>query len=235
MKIRLIVSSRLAWILLAFGVSGIAHANLITNASFEDVPGSAIGQNLMPSDWIRTSVTPDTYSDDGSYGLPPDAFGNFTGVTAYDGKRWVAAWSAAGQETFGQWLGTSVVAGQEYDFSGWLQQALRADINFSGGYEIYLTDTPGVKTEYLGFLGSTTSAGAGWEEYSFTFTATDIMEGLGFLEFAPIVTAGTGAAYPGLDLVSLTVVSSVPEPGTLWLLLPGLVSIFGLSRRKHHC
>lgn len=227
--------SRLATAVVLLGMASTAQANLITNASFEDVPNSNTGQGFLPSDWVNIpppTPTADTYSNDGSYGLSPGVNGNFTGVTAYDGIRWVAGWSAVGQESFGQWLGTSLTAGVEYDMSGWLQQALRADLNNSGGYEIYLTDTPGIQTEYLGFLGPTTSFSSGWEQSSFSFTATDIMADLGFLEFAPIVTAGSGSAYPGLDLVSLTAATPTPEPGIIFLLTTGIALIGFSSYRK---
>ena len=233
MKIKALISSGLAVVLLAFGVSNIAKANLISNASFEDVPSTATGQGILPTDWVNIpppTPTADTYSNDGSYGLAPSAGGNFTGVTAYDGIRWVAGWSAQGQESFGQWLGTSLVAGVEYDLSGWLHQAVRNDLNYPGGYNVYLTNTPGVQTELLGFLGSTTSVSAGWDQFGFSFTATDTMASLGFLEFAPIATQG-GSAYPGLDLVSLEAVSSVPEPSIIALLGIGFAGMV-IARRK---
>ena len=211
----------------------MAEANLIKNASFEIVPNATTGQGMLPTDWVNIpppTPTADTYSNDGSYGLIPSANGNFTGVTAYDGRRWVAGWSAQGQESFGQWLDTPLIIGTSYDLSGWLHQAVRSDVNYSGGYEIFLTNTPGVQTEYLGFLGQTTSVTAGWEQYSFSFTATAVMTGLNFLEFAPVVTAGPGSAYPGLDLVSLTV-SPVPEPATMLFMSTGL-GLVGLARAR---
>ena len=217
--------------LLLLTTVGLAQANMFTNASFEDVPNSNTGQGILPSGWVNIpppSPTADTYSNDGSYGLLPSANGNFTGVTAKDGIRWVAGWSAKGQESFGQYLASNLITNIEYTISAWLHQAVRSDINYPGGYEIYLTNTPGVHTEYVGFLGSTTSVTDGWQQYSFNFTANSSMSSLGFLEFAPIVTAGTGEAYPGLDLVSLTV---VPAPGAALLGLLGLSAV-GVKLRK---
>lgn len=215
--------------LLALATS--AEANLITNPSFEIVPNSNTGQGILPTDWVN--IPPplpgaDTYSNDGSYGLLPTIFGNFTGVTAHDGIRWVAGWSATGQESFGQFLGSHLVAGTPYVLSGWLHQAVRFNLNHPGGYEVYLTDTPGVHTAFAGFLGPTTSVAAGWTQFSFSFTATPEMASLDFLEFAPVVT-GAGTAYPGLDLVSLT---AIPEPGTLSLLGLSLAALFHTRRRR---
>ena len=215
--------------MLVLATAGLAQANMFTNASFENVPNSDIGQGFLPSDWVNIPPpipTADTYSNDGSYGLLPSDNGNFTGVTAKDGIRWVAGWSAEGQESFGQYLASNLSANMDYVMSGWLHQSVR--YNYEGGYEIYLTNTPGVHTEYLGFLGSTTSLTAGWQQYSFNFTATSAMSTLNFLEFAPIVTAGTGSAYPGLDLVSLTV---VPVPAAVILGVLGL-GVAGVKLRK---
>ena len=221
-------------VLLAGLSPALAQANLILNPSFETVPEEAVrDQGVLPTGWVNIAPpTPgaDTYSNDGSFGLLPG--GNFTGVAAHDGIRWVAGWSALGQESFGQWLATPLAAGTVYELSAWLHQAVRPDLNNPGGYEVFLTDTPGVQSNLIGFLGSTTSVGAGWQRFSFTFSATELLSSLSFIEFGPIVTSGD-AAYPGLDLVSLTAVGrtpvSVPAPASGVFLLSGL-ALLGIRR-----
>lgn len=208
-----------------------ARATLITNGNFETVPSGATGQNLMPTDWVAAPGTsPDTYSNDGSYGLTPSGFGNFPGVTAHEGIRWVAGWSLL-PEDFGQFLASPLVAGNDYELSGWMHQALRTDLDNPGGYNVYMTDTPGVLTEFLGFLGPTTSVAAGWQLHSFSFNATPAMASLSFIEFSPVKMA-EGESYPGLDLVSLDVVSEqpVPAPGTLGLV--SMILVLQFVRRK---
>lgn len=225
---------------LMFVLAGTVNAaNLLRNNSFEDVPSGRTGQALMPSEWVTSNVTPDTYSNDGSYGLAPNGYSNFNGVTAYDGIRWVAGWSSAGQERFGQTLTTNLISGEEYTLSGYLQQAFRSDLNHSGGYEVYLTEmfnSLPSSGELLGYLGATTSYNDGWQEYSFNFTATNKMAALDFIMFAP-TKAGAGEAYPGLDLVSLDVrnpggIPTVPEASSIYLLAFGLLGLVGLTRRK---
>ncbi len=217
-------------------MAGWAQANLITNASFETVPNSNTGQGMLPSDWtLIHPPTPgaDTYSNDGSYGVFPTAYGNFTGVTAHDGIRWVAGWSEAGQESFGQHLASNLTANKDYTMSGWLHQAVRSDLNNPGAYDIYMSGTPGTQDYLLGTLGPTAPVASGWQQYSFNFTATDAMAALDFLEFAPVrAGAGLRGAYPGLDLVSLEQ-TVVPVPGAALLGFIGMaMSAHVLSRRR---
>lgn len=90
-----------------------AVADLLVNPSFETVPSSETGQGFLPSDFVSAaSIDPgaDTYSNDGSYGLTPAAFGNFPGLTAQDGIRWVAgADFGTTSEAFGQALSTPLI------------------------------------------------------------------------------------------------------------------------------
>ena len=209
-------------------VSFNTNANLIRNASFEDVPDASTGQGLLPSEWVIANASPDTYSNDGSYGLLPSAGGNFTGVEAYDGIRWVAGWSSR-QERFGQVLTDNLVTGVTYTMSVFMHQAVRSDLNHPGGYEVYLTNTSSdapVSGEYLGFLGQTSSVAEGWQEYGFSVIATAEMSALSFLMFAPVSDI---SAYPGLDAVSL---NAVPVPAAVWLFGSGLIGLIGAARRK---
>jgi hypothetical protein len=97
-----------------------SYANLIRNPSFEMIPGPVVGQGILPSEWIQLGSVPpvaDTYSSDGSYGLLPADLGNFPGVTAFDGIRWVAGGSggipaAPVPEEFGQVLTTPLFLGR---------------------------------------------------------------------------------------------------------------------------
>ena len=228
MKIKLTISI----LMLAF--AQVANANLIRNASFEDIPGTIIGQGIMPSEWVIANVTPDTYSNDGSYGLAPSAGsggGNFTGVTAQDGIRWVAGWSSA-NEYFGQTLSDTLVGGQSYTFSSYLIQAKRSDLDHTGGYDIFLSSSS--TEELLGSIGPTTDSND-WEFSSLVFTAPSNSSLLPFLLFKPFGDT-TGGAYPGLDNVSLTATDStipaVPVPAAIWLFGTALVGFVGLSRRR---
>ncbi len=216
------------------GLASNAQANLLRNPSFENVPGTGPGyqdQGLMPSDWVTVAVTPDTYSTDGSYGLPPSGFGNFDGVAAQDGLRWVAGWSDA-VEVFGQALTAPLTPGTSYSLSGYLHQAYRGDLNNPGGYDIYLTTDSSYSSiasgTLLGRLASTTSYAAGWGSHSIAFTAPANAGTHPFLSFVPVATSTDGYTYPGLDNLSLT---PVPEPST-WL--AGALLSLPLSLRGWH-
>ncbi len=217
------------YVVILAALSTAAHANLIRNSGFEMVPSALMGQGLLPSEWTRVNSTPDTYSNDGSYGLPPEGFGNFPGETAYEGIRWIAGWSQS-DEQFGQTLSNSLTAGDTYSFSGHMLQSSRFDLNHPGGYELYLTsDASGDLSSgvLLGSIG-TTSAGIGWDLYTLTFVAPDNADNLGFLLFKPFGDV-TGSAYPGLDAVSLT---AVPLPAAVWLLGSGLLGLASLRRAR---
>ena len=220
-------------ILLAF--VQVANANLIRNASFEDIPGAFTGQGIMPSEWITTNSSPDTYSNNGTYGLFPSdgsAGGNFTGVTAQDGIRWVAGWSTQ-PENFGQNLTSTLIGDQSYTLSSYLIQAKRSDLDHFGGYEVYLTSGSTSNTgELLGSIGPTTNSND-WEFSSLTFIAPTDSSILPFLLFKPYGDI-LGGAYPGLDNLNLSVTSigAVPVPAAVWLFGTALIGLVGFSKRR---
>lgn len=224
---QLVISSLVG---LALFVPTGASANLFLNPGFEDVPNASTGQGLMPSNWIQVNLSSDTYSNDGSYGLSPGEFGNFPGVTAHGGLRWVAGANSnqpAGGESFGQTLAGSLQAGLTYRVQGWMHQALRGDLNNPGGYDLWLDRGDFVNTRlYVGHLGDTTSPTAGWNEYTSEFIAPSDAALYSRFVFAPLASGNWGT-YPGIDDVSMV---AVPEPGSLAAL--SLAALMFARRRR---
>jgi hypothetical protein len=243
------VISVLAACLVCF--SPAAEAGLISNPSFEAVPGTGAGftgPGLLPSDWehVVAELDADTYSNDGSYGLSPGAFGNFPGVTAFDGIRWVAGGAFGRQsfettigsqaEAFGTTLVTTLTPGESYKLDAHLYQAKRADLDTPGGYHLFLaTGKSGAAGAiFLGDLGATTGVDA-WEPRSLTFLAPGDSASRPFLIFAPYeVGLGGFTSYPGIDAISFESTSSavVPEPGSLTILVFGGLLLLAARRRR---
>lgn len=216
----------------ALGVlPALGYGELFLNAGFEDIPGPASGQGLLPTHWIPISQSADTYSNDGSYGLFPFEFGNFPGVVAHAGLRWVAGANinqSAGGESFGQILSVPLQAGVMYRVEGWLHQALRSDLNNPGGYDLWLDKGNFADRLLVGHLGDTVSPTASWGLYSAEFTApTNASEYTRFV-FGPLASGNWGA-YPGIDDVSL---SAVPEPSLGLALICGLAALSARRWRR---
>jgi hypothetical protein len=209
-------------------------ASFITNGDFES-GGPILVQGFLPSPWTTVPIGADTYSNDGSNGLLPSTNGNFTGVTAYDGIRFVAGWSTCSScpERFGQQLVSPLVAGSTYNITGALHQAVRIDLNFPGGYNVAVgTDLNDPSPLFLVSTPVTTNNTA-WEPFSVNFIAPAGVESRLFLLFIPFV-AGAGTAYPGLDAFSLADANPVPLPAALPLFVTGLgaLGLFGWRRKK---
>ncbi len=183
--------------------STTAGVSLLRNPSFEVIPGPQQGQGLMPSDWTIIAVTPDTYSNDGTYGLPPSANGNFPGVVAQSGLRWVAALGTTTAEMFGQQLSSPLLPNQAYHITGWLHRALRADLAHPGTYELLLSSTPPnpATSVVLGRFAPTTAQV--WERRVLSFIAPADSTSRPWLIFKPAPTGSVPSTYPGLDTLDL--------------------------------
>ena len=197
----------LGWALLLLFAAGSAHANLIRNPSFESIPGPLYGQGLLPLDWDTPggsgTMGPDTYSTDDSFGLAPEAYGNFSGVTAFDGLRWVAGWSAV-PERIEQVLTAPLTPGSTYEVSVWLHTAVRSDLAHPGSYEIGLaSNTSLANLISVGELLPLVSNGDAWQLSTLVFVAPPDAATLPVLVFTPVAT-DAGPSYPGMDLVTLT-------------------------------
>ncbi len=177
--------------------------NLLRNGDFEAVPSGATGQGLLPSEWVALSGSPDTYSNDGSYGLLPEAFGNFTGVVAYDGLRFVGAWNSA-QEDFAQTLTSTLTAGVRYRVEAVLHPATRPDLSNPGGYDVGLAaDTARNASHFIGRLADTSTPA--WDARAFEFIAPANASALEVFFLEP---DGAASTYPGLDALSLVQTTS---------------------------
>jgi hypothetical protein len=232
---------------LVLSLAPTADAGMISNFSFETVPGATSGEGLLPTGWVQVAIpapynTPDTWSNDGSYGLPPSYVGNFTGVTAPDGIRWVAGGAFGrlqGANPSGESFGTTVALtpGAQYQLDVSLHQALRSDINNPGGYDVFLananTFSDVLTATLLGSLAPTTSFGDSWVLRTLIFTAPADSASRPFLFFSPYGLRasnflGDPVTYPGLDAANLNLASAnVPEPGSLALW--GLSAIAGAA------
>lgn len=189
--------------LLWMASSLVARANLLRNPGFESVPGAATGEGLMPIDWFTVSGTPDTYSVGGTYGLAPSYQSNFTGMTAAQGSRWVAAWSGA-PEQFAQTLTAPLVAGRSYVLSAALLQSARTSVDHPASYRVLLVDPTTLQGIVVGEFTGTSSPSQGWVRQSFTFSAPATAAALTRIQFRPIATSTGGHGYPALDDLNLT-------------------------------
>jgi hypothetical protein len=194
-------------------------ANLITNPGFEQTPCVTPcnqSQGVMPSGWLVLNVTPDTYSNDGSYGLGPEAFGNFIGATAQEGIRWVAGWSI-GPEIFGQSLAAALTPGRKYTLSAYLREAVRVDLANPGTYQVELWDPTG-DVIVIGSFQPPVANQQAWELRTLAFTAPSGANTHTVLAFRPVSSAAGGGAYPGIDnlvlQVSATPIAIDIRPGT---------------------
>ena len=208
----------------ALAIAVGAQANLIQNGSFESVPGPATGAGLLPNNWIAGFGAPNTFSNDGSYGLSP-SFGNlFLDTVAQDGIRFVGGASTEPDEV-AQLLSAPLVEGERYRLSGWIHRSSSTSMPDDGSFVVSIRSTTDAE-RVLGTFDATTSYE--WQFRSFEFTAPTNSANLPLLVFSPISSSFTGA-YMGLDNVNLEV---VPEPGTLLALGLGAL-ILVRQRRKH--
>ena len=189
-------------------------AGILINGGFEDVPNSDRRQGILPSAWVQTTGTADSYSNDGSYGITPGQFGNFPGVTAFEGIRWIGGAGGPAdsslREGFAQELFENLVPGEQYRFTAQLHQAFRSDLDNPGTYEVYLASDNRLTNAVL--LGSFEETSANeWQYREFEFIAPTQAANLNWLVFFPITNVDATSTYPGIDDLRLEIASDPIE------------------------
>ena len=204
-----------AVLLCTLGLAAVAHANLITNGSFEepevtsdnnwtlvnnaDIPGwTSVRYGQIELQEVGLYSNPDDEAADGSQWAELDSLGSdliFQSVNTTIGTEYILTFAFAARPDTGiadNQLGWGVTSGQSY----------------------YFTEVADGSNETL----------PQWEYYEFVFTAQSANTLIIFEDLGTDNALGTL-----LDDVTLKV---VPIPGTLALLLSGIVGLVAVRRRK---
>jgi hypothetical protein len=204
-----------------------SHANLITNGSFEE------GNNLGNSGWGVYQVLDDSDSSTSDWiriegaGIEIQA-GGTGGLTAQDGiykveldsDRNNGGLSGVSTNSVMAQLVEGLLVGNTYELNFWYSARTVGNPNtnqvtaFAGSPNLFVSP---------GALGTVSSSIKGWEEYSYTFVATNNSMLVGFGAEGNADTLGGF-----IDNVSLT---SVPEPVSVALL--GMSLLGFRASRKH--
>jgi hypothetical protein len=233
-------STVLGFLALAFLTFGIAAqaSNLVVNGGFESTtsgPGQ-LGFNTNATGWTTTgynflfaSGTADTTGSNGVYGNlqlwgPNNGSANGLPASSPDGGNFVAADGAFQVAPIQQTI-NGLTPGDQYTVSFWWAGAQQS--GFTGATTEQWMVSLGAQTQSTAILSNLSHGFTGWQQQSFTYTATSASEVLSFL------AVGTPAGVPPFSLLDgVTLNASTPEPGTLALLGSGLVAGVGFVRSK---
>jgi Protein of unknown function (DUF642) len=198
-----------------------AHANLLTNGSFETTPLSGgfvdIPSGFEPTGFGWTVKTNSVNVYDGTL-----VFGSF--FTAFDGNLALDLVGSAGAATLSQMFST--VAGETYTLTFAYSEHPSAPFATAG---VAITDGLNSLLDTTITHSTSSTADPDWTIFTATFVATGTSA---TLDFTNLVGFGTGGIL--LDAVSIVeaVPSEVPAPATVSLLGAGLAAI-GAVRRRH--
>jgi hypothetical protein len=198
-------------------LAGSAHANLVLDGSFEEVPISTPG-------WGYYTTVPGWTLAGGPLELRNDVVGS-----AQDGNNF-AELDSINNMSISQTIDT--IVGERYTLTFWYSSR-PTDPNYnqawpgnvvpgsSNGMKIDLGE--GAVTVYTPTANTTPQNQ--WQEYTTTFVATSTLTTLTFL------ADGCSDSY-GTSLDNITLTAAVPEPAETSLMLAGLLMLGGIARRR---
>jgi hypothetical protein len=243
------VIAAMVGLVLAFAGTGAQATNLITNGSFEQLTGGIgqIGYNgsSLLTGWtngtdgsgnlgynfVYSSGSADTTGANGASGNvklwgPGDGSNNGLPASSPDGGNYIAADGAYQVAPISQTL-TGLTVNAQYAVSFYYAGAQQS--GFTGPTTEAWNVSLGNQTLSTTTLNDSNHGFTGWQYTTLTFTATSTSEVLSFL------AAGTPNGEPPfslLDGVSMSQITTVPEPASAAMLLTGLMAIGVIVRRR---
>lgn len=224
--------------LCVMGLSGFAisaNAALVTNGSFStNGGGGQIGQTTTASGWSVPGGSTSSYFflfTSGGQATGSGVTGQYGNVSLFgpigsspDGGAFVGADPGYQNGAISQTI-SGLTAGAMYtvsfDYAGAQQQG------FSGATQEGWAVSLGGQTQNTALLNNLTHGFTGWTATSLTFTATGTSELLSFLATG---TPSQGAPpFSLLDGISMSQVTSTPEPAS-WTMLVGGLGLLGCAR-----
>ena len=211
----------------AVSVAGLASANVLVNGSFElgTIPNPRLsdGGTTLPIgstavtgwtvidatvDWLQTNtVSSNAFT---AWELSPQEGNRFMDLTGLSSGPYGGV-----QQSF------PTIVGLQYDISFWLGSTNTALLNTGQATTLLAVGTAPILTATT--LFDPTPAGKNkWEQRTGSFVATGTTSTLSF-------TGVSGFNYIGLDNV---VVTAIPEPGTVALMLAGLAAVGSIAARR---